>query len=90
MSSSHLNHQVRWWGGVQNGQNLIVLYKENIFVMNNDIWFRNREWTRYSLTHFEDHFWITCLGYFLDPYMCGFQYICRDMWSQILVANWQN
>ena len=34
MPSSHLNHQVRYWGGVQNGQNLIVLYnmyKENIF-----------------------------------------------------------
>ena len=30
MSSSHLNYQVRQWGGVQNGQNLIVLYKENI------------------------------------------------------------
>ena len=27
MSSSHLNYQVRQWGGVQN---LIVLYKENI------------------------------------------------------------
>ena len=38
MPSSHLNHQVRQWGGVQNGQNLIVLYKENIFFfMNNDI-----------------------------------------------------
>ena len=32
MPSSHLNHQVRQWGGVQNGQNLIVLYKENIFL----------------------------------------------------------
>ena len=31
MPSSHLNHQVLYWGGVQNGQNLIVLYKENIF-----------------------------------------------------------
>ena len=31
MPSSHLNHQVRQWGGVQNGQNLIVVYKENIF-----------------------------------------------------------
>ena len=37
MPSSHLNHQVRWCGGVQNGQNSIVLYKENIFFMNNDI-----------------------------------------------------
>ena len=36
MPSSHLNHQVRYWGGVQNGQNLTVSYKENIF-MNNDI-----------------------------------------------------
>ena len=32
MPSSHLNHQVRQWGGVQNGQNLIVLYKQNIFL----------------------------------------------------------
>ena len=36
MPSSHLNHQVREWGGVQNSQNLTVLYKENIF-MNNAI-----------------------------------------------------
>ena len=36
MPSSHLNHQVHLWGGVQNSQNLSVLYKENIF-MNNDI-----------------------------------------------------
>ena len=42
--------------------------------MNNDILFLNREWrTRYSLAHFEDHFWIACLSYFLDPNMCGFQ-----------------
>ena len=47
---------VTMWGGVQSGQNLIVLYKEDIF-MNNDI--INREWrTRFSLTHFEDNFWI--------------------------------
>ena len=31
MPSTHLNHQARYWGGVQNGKNLIVLYKENIF-----------------------------------------------------------
>ena len=30
------------------------------------------------------------LWYFLDPIMCGFQYICRVLWSQILVVNWQN
>ena len=42
MSSSHLNHKVRQCCGVQNGQNLIVLYKENIF-MNNDIYVLNRE-----------------------------------------------
>ena len=36
MPSFHLKHQVRKWGGVQNGKTLIVLYKENIF-MNNDI-----------------------------------------------------
>ena len=38
--------------------------------MNNDILFLNREWrTRYSLAHFEDHFWIACLSNFLDPNM---------------------
>ena len=31
MPSTHLNHQACYWGGVQNGKNLIVLYKENIF-----------------------------------------------------------
>ena len=36
MPSSYLNHQVRYWDGVQNGQNSIVLYKENIF-MSSDI-----------------------------------------------------
>ena len=42
----------------------------------------NREWrTRYSLTNFEDRFWIACLSYFLDPNMCGFQYICGVLWS---------
>ena len=24
---------------------------------------------------FEDHFWIACLSYFLDPNMCDFQFI---------------
>ena len=27
---------------------------------------------------------------FLDPNMCDFQYICRVLWSQPLVVNWQN
>ena len=50
--------------------------------MNNDIKFLNREWrTRYSLTNFEDHFWIASLSYFLDPNMCGFQYIWKVIWS---------
>ena len=40
--------------------------------------------------HFEDHFWIACLIYFLDPNMCGFQFIWRVLWSQILVVSWQN
>ena len=31
MPSSHLNHQVRQWCGVQNGKNLTWLYKENSF-----------------------------------------------------------
>ena len=35
-------------------------------------------------------FWIAWLGYFLDPNMCGFQFICSILWSQILVVNWQN
>ena len=38
MPSSHLNHQARWWYGVQNGKKIIGLYKEIIF-MNNDIKF---------------------------------------------------
>ena len=40
MPSSHLNHQVRQWYGVQNGKKLIGLYKEIIF-MDNDIKFLN-------------------------------------------------
>ena len=36
--------------------------------MNNDIYFLDREWrTWYSLTHFEDNFWIACIGYFFTP-----------------------
>ena len=36
----------------------------------------NREWgTQYYLTQFEDHFWIACLSYFLDPNMCGFDHV---------------
>ena len=31
-----------------------------------------------------------CLSYFLDPNMCDFQFICRVLWSQNLVVNWQN
>ena len=46
MPSSHLNHQVRKWGGVQNGQNLIMLYKENIF-----LWTMTSD----SLTENEEH-----------------------------------
>ena len=30
MPSSHLNHQVHWWGGAQNGQNLIVLTSNSL------------------------------------------------------------
>ena len=43
MPSSHLNHQVHKWCGVQNGKKSIGLYKEIIF-MNNDIKFLNIEW----------------------------------------------
>ena len=46
MPSSHLNHQVRWWGGVQNGQNLVVLYKKIFFLWTN---------TSNSLTANEEH-----------------------------------
>ena len=45
MLSFHLNHQVRQWGGVQNDQNSIVLYKENI------LW----TMTSNSLTENEEH-----------------------------------
>ena len=31
MPNFHPNHQIRQWGGVQNGQALIVFYWENIF-----------------------------------------------------------
>ena len=56
MPSSHLNHQVRYWCGVQNGKKIIGLYKEIIF-MNNDIKFLDIEWrTTYPLTNFEDRF----------------------------------
>ena len=43
-----------------------------------------------SLTNSEDHFWIACVSYFLDPNMCGFQNICRVLWSQTLVVKWKN
>ena len=48
MPSSHLNHQVHKWCGVQNGQNLIWLYKENNF---------HEQWpmTYNSLTQNEEH-----------------------------------
>ena len=67
----------------------IGLYKEIIF-MNNDIYFLNREWgIQYSLTNFEDYFWIACLSYFLDPNKCGFKHICRVLWSQTPVVNYR-
>ena len=43
--------------------------------------------SRYSVTDFEDHFWIACLSYFLDPNMCGFQYICRVLSDPPLIPN---
>ena len=66
----------------------MVLYKENIFM----------KMTSNSLTENEEqdipwHILKTIFGLpqlFLDPNMCGFQYIWRVMWSQILVVNWQN
>ena len=78
MPSSHLNHQFRQWGGVQNGQNVIVLYQENIFL-----------WTMTSNSLIENeehdipsHILKTIFGslasvIFLHPNVCGFQYICR-------------
>ena len=71
-------------------KNLIGLYKENTFFMNNNIKFLNIEWrTRYSLTTFEDQFGLYALV-FLDPNMCGFLHICILVWSQTLVVDWQN
>ena len=59
--------------------------------MINDIKFFNIEWrTRYSLTNFEDHFALHGSIIFLDPNMYGFWYMCKLLWSQTLVANWQN
>ena len=56
MSSSHLNRQVRYWCGVQNGKKLIGLHKEIIF-MNSDIKFVNIEWRApYPLKIFEERF----------------------------------
>ena len=56
MPSSHLNHQVRWQCGVQDGKKCIVFYKEMIF-MSNDIKFLDIKWrTPYPLTNFEDRF----------------------------------
>ena len=55
MPSSHLNHQVKQWCGVENGKKLIGLYKE-IISMNNGIKFLNIERTTYPLTIFEDRF----------------------------------
>ena len=46
MLNYHLSRQVRWWGGVQNGQNLIVLCKEIFF-----LW----TMTSNSLTENEEH-----------------------------------
>ena len=51
-------------------KNLIGLYKENTFFMNNDIKFLNIEWrTRYSLTTFEDQFGLYALVFFRPQYV---------------------
>ena len=56
MPSLHLNRQIHYWCGVQNGKKLIGLYKEIIF-MNICIKLSNIEWrTPYPLTNFEDRF----------------------------------
>ena len=87
MPSSHLNHQVRWWCGVQNGQNLIWLYKENIF---------HEQWHLISWQRMKDTmsphkiwrpFWIAGL-LFLHPNMCRFQYICRVLCSSSDTKLW--
>ena len=49
--------------------------------MNNDIYFLNRM----KNTIYTHKFWRALLDWmpqlFLDPNMCGFQYICRVLWS---------
>ena len=53
--------------------------------MNNDIKFLNKEWRAwYSLTNFEDHFWLHASVILLDPNMCGFLHVCVLVWSQTL------
>ena len=56
--------------------------------------------TSNSLTENEEHdipsyilktiFGLHATVIFLDPNMCGFQFICKALWSQTLVVNWQN
>ena len=56
--------------------------------------------TSNSLTENEDHdispqilktiFGLYASVIFLDPNICGFQYIWRVLWSQNIVVNWQN
>ena len=56
--------------------------------------------TSNSLTENEEHdipsqilktiFGLHASVIFLDRNMCGFQYICRVLWTQTLVVNWQN
>ena len=67
--------------GYRMAKNSIGLYKENTFY-EHDIKFLNIEWrVWYSLTNFEERFWIARLHYFLDPNMCSFWYICMFVWS---------
>ena len=55
--------------------------------------------TSNSLTENEEHespshilkiIFLLHASYFLAPNICGFQLICRVLWSQILVVIWQN
>ena len=44
MPSSHLNHQVRQWGGVQNGQNLSGIQgKYFLWTMTSNSWTDNED-----------------------------------------------
>ena len=76
--------------GYRMAKNLIGLYKENNFHEQR----RLIPWQRMKNMIFHHKFWrpfLDCMPQlFLTPKMCGFLYICRFLWTQTLVVNWQN